>query len=148
MCARVRAPKSREIQGVGGIRLERLCMYICLFVCMCVSACVVLLQYRTTRNYKNPEFLGPRVFDKVLISRECGRAHTHTHTHTSTPLALVLLLLVPTRSQSYFSLCSMISHAPPHRAEHTHAHAHMQAPATCKRADACVCVCVCVCVQC
>lgn len=31
-------------------------------------AMLVLLRYRTTRNYRNPEFLGPRIADKIIFS--------------------------------------------------------------------------------
>jgi ATP-binding cassette, subfamily G (WHITE), member 2 len=28
----------------------------------------VLIKYRTSRNYRNPEFLGPRIGDKLIFS--------------------------------------------------------------------------------
>ncbi len=34
----------------------------------CTRVRAVAAQYRTTRNYKDPAFLGPRIGDKVLIS--------------------------------------------------------------------------------
>lgn len=36
------------------------------------SALKTLLKYRTTRNYRNPEFLGPRIGDKVIFSLLIG----------------------------------------------------------------------------
>ncbi|GMH35776.1 hypothetical protein BSKO_03644 [Bryopsis sp. KO-2023] len=36
------------------------------------SALKTLIKYRTTRNYRNPEFLGPRIGDKVIFSLLIG----------------------------------------------------------------------------
>jgi len=35
---------------------------------MCLTLCCLCPQYRTLVNYRSPEFLGPRIGDKVIFS--------------------------------------------------------------------------------
>jgi ATP-binding cassette, subfamily G (WHITE), member 2 len=46
------------------------------------------LQYRTTRNYMSPEFLGPRIGDKIIMTLLMTTLYLHTggryHTDTAT----------------------------------------------------------------